>query len=179
MAQRLAGKVAIVTGAGRNIGRAEALALAAEGASVLVSDIDLSEAEDTVAAVKAAGGQAVACTESAATWAGAEKIVAKTISAFGRVDILSNNAGVSLPGPIQEMTEEQWDRVVDVSLKGYAALTRFVAPHFIAQRSGVIVMKGSTDGHGHMENANYSAAKEGVAGLVRTVARDLGQYGAS
>ena len=175
MGMRLAGKVAVITGAGRGIGRAEALAFAAEGASVVVNDV--VSAQDTVAAIQASGGKAVADTHSASTWAGAEAIVAKALEAFGRIDILSNNAGVVAPLSIQAMSEEAWDAVVNVSLKGYAAMIRFAAPHFIAQRSGAIVSKGSTSGHGHNGMANYSAAKEGVLGLTRSVARDLGQYG--
>lgn len=175
MGMRLAGKVAVITGAGRGIGRAEALAFAAEGASVVVNDV--VSAEDTVAAIQATGGKAVADTHSASIWANAEAIVAKALEAFGRIDILSNNAGLVAPHPIQAMSEEAWDTVVNVSLKGYAAMIRFAAPHFIAQRSGAIVSKGSTSGHGHNGMANYSAAKEGALGLTRAVARDLGQYG--
>jgi NAD(P)-dependent dehydrogenase (short-subunit alcohol dehydrogenase family) len=176
MVGRLAGKVAVVTGAGRNIGRAEAMALAAEGASILVND--LSGAEETVEAIRAAGGEAAAEASNAGSWAGAEAIVAAAIAAFGRVDILVNNAGVVRPGPIQEMSEAAWDAVVDVSLKGYAALIRFAAPHMIAQgEGGVIVNTGSTSGLGHVIMSNYAAAKEGAAGLTRSVARDLGRYG--
>jgi NAD(P)-dependent dehydrogenase (short-subunit alcohol dehydrogenase family) len=174
--QRLSGKVAVVTGAGRNIGRAEALALAAEGACVLVND--LSGADETVEAIRAAGGQATANGANAGSWAGAESIIAAAVEAFGRVDILVNNAGVVRPGPIQEMTEADWDAVVDVSLKGYAALIRFAAPHMIRQGSGgVIISTGSTSGLGHVIMSNYAAAKEGAAGLTRSIARDLGRYG--
>ena len=176
MGGRLAGKVAVVTGAGRNIGRAEALALAAEGASLLVND--LSGAEDTVEAIRAAGGEAVADSSNAGSWSGAEAIVGAALEAFGRVDILVNNAGVVRPRPIEEMTEGDWDAVVDVSLKGYAALIRFAAPRMIEQRSGgVIISTGSTSGLGHVTMSNYAAAKEGAAGLMRSVARDLGRHG--
>jgi NAD(P)-dependent dehydrogenase (short-subunit alcohol dehydrogenase family) len=173
---RLAGKVAIVTGAGRNIGRAEALALAKEGASILVNDV--GGAQEVADEINAAGGIAAANNASASSWAGGEAIVQAAIDAFGRIDILINNAGIVRPRPIQEMTEAEWDAVVDISLKAYAATIRFAAPHMIAQRDGgVIVNTGSTSGLGHNYMANYSAAKEGALGLTRAVARDLGRYG--
>lgn len=172
---RLSGKVAVVTGAGRNIGRAEALALAAEGARILVNDV--AAAEETVAAISSAGGEAVANADDVGAWAGAEATIAAALQAFGRIDILVNNAGVSRPSPIGEMSEADWDAVVDVSLKGYAAMIRFAAPHFIAQRSGIIVNTGSASGFGHNGMSNYAAAKEGVLGLTRSAARDLGRYG--
>ncbi len=172
---RLAGQVAVVTGAGRNIGRAEALALAQEGARIVVNDI--ANAEEVVEEIRAQGGAAVAETSSASSWANAEKIVQKAMDAFGRIDILINNAGIVGPARIDEMTEEGWDAVVNISLKAYAATIRFAAPHFIRQRSGVIVNTGSTSGLGHIHMANYSAAKEGALGLTRSVARDLGPFG--
>ena len=175
MAGRLEGKVAVVTGAGRNIGRAESLALAAEGAKIVVND--LGGADEVVAEIKAAGGDAVAEYTSASSWAGGEAIVQKAIDTFGRIDILVNNAGIVRPGRIDQMTEEQWDAVVDISLKCYAATIRFAAPHFIAQKGGIIINTGSTSGLGHNGMTNYSAAKEGALGLTRTVAHDLGRFG--
>jgi NAD(P)-dependent dehydrogenase (short-subunit alcohol dehydrogenase family) len=176
MGKRLEGKVAIITGAGRGIGQAEALALAAEGARIVVNDIN--RAEETVEQVRAAGGEAVAAVHSAATWPGAEAIVATAVESFGRVDILINNAGITRAMPITELTEEAWDAVVDLSLKGYAAMIRFAAPHMIAHGGGgVIINTGSSSGFGHRWMTNYSAAKEGALGLTRTVARELGEYG--
>jgi NAD(P)-dependent dehydrogenase (short-subunit alcohol dehydrogenase family) len=175
MDKPLAGKVAIVTGAGRNMGREEALALARAGAAVVVNS--KNNADDTVNAIRELGGEAVGIVCDANSWQAGEAIVAKAIDSFGRVDILVNNAGIHRPNSIENMSEQDWDEVVNVSLKCYAATIRFAAPHFIAQRSGVIVNTGSTSGLGHMTVANYSAAKEGVLGLTRTVARDLGRYG--
>ena len=175
MDKPLSGKVAIVTGAGRNIGQAEALTLARAGAHVVVNS--LQNAEDTVELIRQEGGEAVAINCDASSWPAGEAIVAKALDTYGRVDILINNAGIHRPQRIDTMTEEQWDAVVGVSLKGYAATIRFAAPHFIAQRSGVVVNTGSTSGLGHMNVANYAAAKEGVLGLTRSVARDLGQFG--
>jgi NAD(P)-dependent dehydrogenase (short-subunit alcohol dehydrogenase family) len=178
MGARLAGKVALVTGAGRNIGRAEAVSLAREGASVLVNDVDAPAAEATAALIRDFGGKAAANCESAASWRSAEAIVGHAIEAFGRIDILINNAGITRARPISEMSEAEWDAVVDVSLKGYAGMIRFAAPHMIDQgEGGVIINTGSTSGLGHNGMANYSAAKEGALGLTRTVARDLGRYG--
>ena len=173
--KKLAGKVAVVTGAGRNIGRAEALLLAEQGAKVVVNDI--GGADEVVAEIRASGGEAVAETTSAASFAAGKAIVASAIDAFGRIDILINNAGIVAPMRIDRMEEADWDRVVDVSLKAYFATIRFAAPHMIAQGAGVILNTGSTSGYGHHGMANYAAAKEGVAGLTRSVARDLGQFG--
>lgn len=175
MEKPLAGKVAIVTGAGRNIGRSEAVALARAGARVVVNS--KNSADDAVEEIRKLGGEAVPMVCDAASWEAGEAIVAKAIESFGRVDILINNAGIHRVNPIYEMSESDWDDVMNVSLKCYAATIRFAAPHFKAQRSGIIVNTGSTSGLGHMWAANYAAAKEGVLGLTRTVARDLGEYG--
>jgi 3-oxoacyl-[acyl-carrier protein] reductase len=184
--RRLEGRVAVVTGAGRGIGRAEALLFAAQGAKVVVNDLgggssggggDTSVAAAVVDEIGAAGGEAVAETSSVSTWEGGRAVVQKAIDSFGRIDILSNNAGVARPVRIDQMEERDWDLVSGVSLKGYAATVRHAAPHFIAQRSGVIVNKSSHSGFGHYCMSAYSASKEGVAGLTRTVARDLGQFG--
>jgi NAD(P)-dependent dehydrogenase (short-subunit alcohol dehydrogenase family) len=175
MERPLEGKVAVVTGAGRNIGREEALALARAGARVLVNDI--GDTSETIAAIRAEGGEAVGNSDSASSWAGGKAIIDAAIAAFGRIDILVNNAGTIRPCPIEEMSEEDWNAVVDVNLKGYAATIRHAAPHFIAQKSGVIVNTGSTSALGHVTMANYAAAKEGALGLTRAVARDLGRHG--
>jgi 3-oxoacyl-[acyl-carrier protein] reductase len=175
MSALLAGKVAIVTGAGCNIGRAEALAFARAGASVLVNDIE--GADDTVAAIRAEGHVAEACDISVASWRGCEAIVGAALDAFGRLDILVNNAGILDAHSIEEMTEEAWDAVLNTNLKGCAALIRYGAPHFITQKSGIVINTGSTSGLGHTMMSNYSASKEGLLGLTRSVARDLGRHG--
>ncbi len=177
MGNQLAGKVAVVTGAGGKIGRAEALSLAREGASIVVNDIDPATAQETVTLLREAGAEAALNTTSASSWAGGEAIIGTALEVFGRIDILINTAGNARPRRIDEMSEADWDYVVNVHLKGYAATIRYASPHFIAQRSGVIINTGSTSGLGHIHMANYSAGKEGVAGLTRTVARDLGQFG--
>lgn len=187
MSLRFAGKVAVITGAGRNIGRAQALLLAREGARVVVNDLgggpngdeagDAGVAQQVADEIIAAGGEAVAEASSVASIDGGAAIVAKAVNTWGRIDILINNAGIVRAGRIDQLTERDWDLVVDVSLKGSFATIRAAAPVFIAQKGGVIVNTGSTSGYGHYGMCNYSAAKEGVVGLTRTVARDLGEFG--
>lgn len=185
--RRLEGKIAVVTGAGRNIGRAEALALARQGAKIVVNDLgggsygteagNPALAETVAQEIRDLGGEAVAETSSASTMEGGAAIVEKAIDAFGRIDILINNAGIVRPARIDRMTEQDWDLCLAVSLKGSFATIKAAAPHMIAQKSGVIINTGSSSGFGHWGMGNYSAAKEGVLGLTRSVARDLGEFG--
>src|SRR5208282_1747194 len=165
--QRLLGKVAIVTGAGRGIGRAEALLLAREGAKVVVNDtggsaqgegVDESVAAQVVKDIRAAGGEAVANHDSVALMEGGGRIVKTALDAFGRLDILINNAGNARPRVIYNLTEEDWDSVIAVHLKGHFTTIRYAAPIFREQRSGVIVNTGSESGLGHLGQSNYSAA---------------------
>lgn len=184
---RLKGKVAIVTGAGRNIGRAEAMLLAEQGAKVVVNDLgggpygtetgDASLAEKVAQEIRDAGGEAVGQCSTVATREGAEATIAQVIDSFGRIDILVNNAGIVRPSRIDRMTDQDWQLCMDVSLTASFFTCRAAAVHMIAQRSGVIVNTGSPSGFGHWGMANYSAAKEGLLGLTRTVARDLGEFG--
>jgi NAD(P)-dependent dehydrogenase (short-subunit alcohol dehydrogenase family) len=183
---RFAGKVAIVTGAGRGIGRQEALLLAREGAKVVVNDLgggsaggggDASVAQSVVDEIRAAGGEAVAETSSIGSMDGGAAVVAAAMDAFGRLDILINNAGIARPLRVEETSEADWDAVNDVNLKGTFATIRAAAPIFIAQKSGVIVNTSSPSGFGQYSNFPYCAAKEGVVGLTRAVARDLGPQG--
>ncbi len=186
MADLLKDRVAVVTGAGRGIGRGEALALATEGARVVVNDLGGAKgagesaqnpAAEVVEEIKAAGGIAVANNDSVATWEGAEGIIRTALDSFGRIDILVNNAGFLRDRMVFNMTEEEWDIVVKVHLYGHFYCTRFAAPHMRQQRWGRIVNTSSQAGMGSMGQANYSAAKEGIVGFTRTVARDLGRYG--
>jgi len=176
---RLTGKVAIVTGAGGGIGREHALLLAREGAQVVVNDIGLRSGADAAAVVteiERDGGVAIANTMSA-TWDGAADIVDATIDAFGRVDILINNATAGAINDLWNFTEEQWDRTVGVNVKGYFAMIRAVAPHVCRQGAGAIVNTSSGSGFGHPAMIAYATAKEGVIGLTRTVAKELGRFG--
>ena len=186
MAGRLEGKVAIVTGAGRGIGRGEALLLAEEGAKVVVNDLGGSEsgegadarpADEVVAEIVAAGGEAVANYDSVATMEGGERIVQTALDSFGRLDILINNAGILRDRMVFNMSEAEWDSVIAVHLKGHFTTTKHASIVFRQQRSGRIVNTGSESGLGNMGQANYAAAKEGIVGLTRTLALDLGRYG--
>ncbi len=185
--QRLLGKVAVVTGAGRNIGRAEAMLLGAQGAKVVVNDFgggsygtepgDPSPADGVAEEIRSAGGEAVSEYSNVATRQGAEAAVQKAIDAYGRIDILINNAGIVRPARIDRLTDQDWELCVDVSLKGSFYTTRAAAPHMIAQQFGVILNTGSPSGFGHWGMANYAAAKEGLVGFTRSIARELGEFG--
>jgi len=186
MGERLKGKVAVVTGAGRGLGRCHALALAAEGAKVVVNDLggamdgtgaDKTPADEVVAEIKKMGGDAVANYDSVTTMEGGERIIKTAIDNFGHLDILVNNAGVLRDRMIFNMTEEEWDTVISVHLKGHFACTKPACVIFRQQRSGRIINTSSISGLGNMGQANYAAAKEGIVGLTRTVARDMGRYG--
>lgn len=188
MAGRLEGKVAIVTGAGRGIGRGEAMLLAREGARVVVNDLgggpagggaDESPADAVVAEIRDAGGEAVPNYDSVATMEGGERIVRTALDAFGGLDILVNNAGILRDRMVFNMTEQEWDSVIDVHLKGHFSTTKHAGLVFRQQRSGRIVNTSSESGLGNMGQANYAAAKEGIVGMTRTCALDLGRYGAT
>ena len=186
MGDRLKGKVAVVTGSGRGIGRSEALALASEGAKVVVNDLgsatngagaSASPADQVVTEIKQKGGEAVANYDSVTTLAGGENIIKTAANKFGRLDILVNNAGILRDKMIFNMTEEEWDIVLKVHLYGHFFTTKFACQLFREQKSGRIINTSSTSGLGNMGQANYSAAKEGIVGFTRTVARDMGKYG--
>ncbi|MYB74404.1 MAG: SDR family NAD(P)-dependent oxidoreductase [Acidimicrobiia bacterium] len=184
MGNRLDGKVAIVTGSGGGIGREHAHLLASEGAKVLVNDLGLRKTPDGVAAnaervageINDAGGEAVASGTSA-TWDGAAEIVQQAVDAFGRLDILVNNATAGRNNDIWRFTEEEWDLTVNVNLKGYFAMIKHAVPHLVQQDTSAIVNTSSGSGFGHPSHCAYSAAKEGVIGLTRTAARELGRFG--
>jgi len=186
MGDRLKGKVAIVTGSGRGIGRAEALALAAEGAKIVVNDLgaaadgsgaSASPADEVCQEIKKLGGEAVPNFDSVASWAGGEKIVKTAIDSFGRIDILVNNAGILRDKMVFNMTEEEWDIILKIHLYGHFYCTRAASPYMRQQRWGRIINTSSIAGLGNMGQANYAAAKEGIVGFTRTVAKDMGKYG--
>ncbi|MCX7911972.1 MAG: SDR family NAD(P)-dependent oxidoreductase [Dehalococcoidales bacterium] len=186
MGELLKGRVAVVTGAGRGIGRAEAIALAAQGASVVVNDLgaatdgsgaSASPADEVVAEIKKAGGTAVASYASVATVEGAESIIRTAVDSFGRLDILVNNAGFNRDRMIYNLTDEEWRSVLETNLSGTFYCTRAACRIMRAQNYGRIINTSSHAGLGNMGQANYSAAKEGIVGLTRTVARDMQRYG--
>jgi NAD(P)-dependent dehydrogenase (short-subunit alcohol dehydrogenase family) len=182
----VAGKVAIVTGAGRGIGRGIALLMAQEGARGVVCDIgasldgggaDAGPAQAVVNEIKQAGGQAIASTLSISAPGNAEKIVQAALDAFGRVDILVNNAGILRDRIFHRMSWSDWSDVIDVHLHGSFAMSRACAGHFREQNSGSFVHMTSTSGLvGNFGQANYMAAKMGIVGLSRGIALDMARF---
>ena len=189
----LDGKVAIVTGAGRGIGRAEALLLAEEGAKVIVNDVgaattgegaDKSPAEQTVQDIKAAGGDAALNTDDVSSWAGAERLVGQAVESWGKLDILVNNAGILRDKMSFNMDESDWDDTIRVHLKGHFAMSHFAAIHWRNRSkageevSGRIINTASEAGlFGNAGQANYGAAKAGIAAMTIILGRELARYG--
>ncbi len=180
-------KVVVVTGAGGGIGREMALAMAANGARVVVNDIgaalggELSAenegaAQKVVNEIKAAGGAAVASTDSVSTWASAERIIQCAVDSYGRIDAVVNNAGILRDRIFHKMSEDDWNSVIAVHLNGAFYVSRAAANHMRAQNSGAFVHMTSTSGLiGNFGQANYSAAKLGIAALSKSIALDLGR----
>ena len=187
MANSLQDKVAVVTGAGRGIGRGVAMLMAQEGAKVVVVDLgvnvdgtgqDQSVAEQVVAEIKAAGGTAVASSESVSSMAGGESIIQTAVDSFGKLDIVVTVAGILRDRMIFNMAEEEWDDVISVHLKGTFSIVKNACILFRQQRSGRVITFSSTSGlYGNSGQCNYGAAKDGIAGFTRVVARDMGRYG--
>ncbi|MCL6590833.1 MAG: 3-oxoacyl-[acyl-carrier-protein] reductase [Firmicutes bacterium] len=174
---RLAREVAIVTGAARGIGKAIALALHAEGALLVLSDVS-EDVHQTAAEIKQAGGQAVSLTGNVTKSADCEAMVAESLKAFGKLDILVNNAGITKDNLLLRMSEEDWDAVLDINLKGTFLCTKAAIKPMIKQRSGKIINIASVIGiMGNPGQANYSASKGGIISFTKTMARELGSRG--
>jgi 3-oxoacyl-[acyl-carrier protein] reductase len=174
---RLKDKVAIVTGAGRGIGEAIALRFAEEGAKLIINDVNEADANHTVETIKGKGGQAAAVIGSVASRQVAEKMVDTAIREFGTVDILVNNAGIIRDAMLHKMTDEQWDQVIDVNLKGVFLCTQCAAQVMREKKYGKIINISSSSWRGNPGQLNYSATKAGVIGMTKTSAKELGPKG--
>jgi len=187
MARMLDGKVVAVTGSGGGIGKAIALLAAAEGGRVVVNDIgaaldgsgqDEGPAAATVREIRAAGGEAVANTDSVADPKGAERLIEAALDGFGRIDAVVNNAGILRDRIFHRMSLEEWRAVIDVHLHGSFHVAKAAAGHFKGQGAGAFVHFTSTSGLiGNLGQANYSAAKMGIVGLSRSIALDMAKFG--
>jgi NAD(P)-dependent dehydrogenase (short-subunit alcohol dehydrogenase family) len=193
MARLCEGKVAIVTGAGRGIGREHALSLASQGAKVVVNDLggnvdgsggDLSPADQVVAEIRGMGGEAVSNGDSVSDWAGAERLINTAIEAFGDLNIVVNNAGILRDRMLFSMSEAEWDAVINVHLKGTFAPTRFACVYWREQSkagkpvSGRIINTTSVSGiYGNPGQTNYGAAKAGIASFTNIAALEMTRYG--
>jgi NAD(P)-dependent dehydrogenase (short-subunit alcohol dehydrogenase family) len=190
----LDGRVAVITGAGRGIGREHALLFASEGASVVVNDLggandgsgaDAGPALEVAAEIVAAGGTAVANTDDIARWDGAQRLIAHAIGEYGRLDVVVNNAGVLRDAFVATMTEAEWDSVIAVHLKGHAAVLHHAAAYWKArskageQPNGAVINTASASGVTvpNAAQANYGAAKAGIAALTLVAAQELERYG--
>jgi 3-oxoacyl-[acyl-carrier protein] reductase len=173
-------RVAIVSGSGRGIGREIALRLASEGASVVVNDLDAEPAEQTAADISAAGGKAVVCAGSVTAEGFAERFTSTAVESFGGLDIIVNNAGYTWDNVIQKMTDEQWEAIVAVHLTAPFRILRAALPHIKANPVDYhrkVVNISSTSGfYGNAGQANYGAAKAGVIGLTKSLAKEWGRY---
>jgi 3-oxoacyl-[acyl-carrier protein] reductase len=175
---RLAGKVSIITGAGQGIGRATALKFAKEGAKVAVCDINMTTVDETVRLVREAGGETAGFRVDVTDKDSIAEMVEGVMAKWGRVDTLVNNAGIVQDAQFKKMSEDQFDRVIDVNLKGVYNCTKAVVDLMLAQNSGVILNASSIVGiYGNFGQTNYAATKFGVIGMVKTWARELGRKG--
>lgn len=182
----VSGKVVVVTGAGGGIGRGIALAMAQAGAKVVVNDIGVSltgegggegPAQAVASEIVAAGGQAVANTDSVAAYDSASRVIQTAIDAFGRIDAVVNNAGNLRDRVFHKMSEEEWRQVIDVHLNGSFFMSRAAAPYFREQESGAFVHMTSTSGLiGNFGQANYATAKLGIVALSKSIALDMARY---
>ena len=186
MSKMLEGKVVVITGAGRGIGRDFSLAMAANGAQVVVNDLgasvagegkDASPAQEVVAEIQAAGGSAVANTDSVADWDAANRIIKTAMDTYGRLDCVINNAGILRDRFFFNMSVEEWKAVIDVHLNGSFYVARAAAPYFRSENRGCYINMTSTSGLvGNLGQANYAAAKLGIAALSKSIAMDMARF---
>ncbi len=186
MTRKLEGKVALITGSGRGIGRAIALKLASEGARIVINDLDAEPAQETVAAIRAAGGQAVACVGSVAAPDFADRFIGTAVSEFKGIDIIVNNAGYTWDSVIQKMTDEQWYAMIDCHLTAPFRILRAAQPVIRALSKAetdagqrvvrkVVNISSVAGLFGNAGQTNYSAAKAGIVGMTQTLAKEWGR----
>ncbi|MCL5266043.1 MAG: 3-oxoacyl-ACP reductase FabG [Chloroflexi bacterium] len=174
---KLEGKVAVITGAGQGIGRAIAIAFAKEGAKIALAARTESALNEVVEEIARVGSEAIAVKTDVSNIADVENLFASAVARFGQVDILVNNAGVSRPAMLHKMTQEQWDEVIDIHLKGTFNCMQVAAKNMIERKSGKIINVTSSAGLvGTIGQVNYSAAKAGIVGLTKSGAKELGKH---
>lgn len=175
---RLLNKVAIITGGGRGIGEATAKKFVQEGAKVVIADINEEDIQRTVNEIVDMGGEATGVIVDVTNRESTEKMVADTVEKYGKLDILVNNAGITMDATLLKMTEDQWDKVIDVNLKGVYNCGQAAAKVMVEQGSGVILNASSVVGvYGNFGQTNYAATKWGVIGMTKTWAKELGKKG--
>jgi 3-oxoacyl-[acyl-carrier protein] reductase/2-hydroxycyclohexanecarboxyl-CoA dehydrogenase len=174
--KRLEGKVVIVTGAGRGLGKGIALKMAEAGAKVVVADVLFENAQSCVTEIKNAGGEALAVSTNVANVEEVNKLYQATIDTYGRMDSVVNNAGINRDGMLHKIPDENWDLVISVNLTGTFYMTREAARRLREQKSGSIINIASMSWLGNLGQANYAASKAGVVGLTMTAARELARY---
>jgi 3-oxoacyl-[acyl-carrier protein] reductase len=175
---RMLDKVVMITGAGRGIGRETALLVAREGGRAVVVDRDAAPVAEVVAEIKANGGEALDITADVTSREQLDAAVAAAVAKYGRIDVLINNAGITQDATLAKMTEAQFDRVIDINLKGVFNATQAVLPTLLAQGSGKIINASSVVGiNGNFGQTNYAATKAGVIGMTKSWAKELGRKG--
>jgi len=175
---RLKDKVAVITGAGQGIGKTTALIFSREGASIVVADINEAQAQATAIEITASGGNAIAVKVNVASLQDCEQLARTVIEKFGKVDILINNAGITRDATLAKMTEEQFDQVISVNLKGVFNMTKAITPFMVEKGYGKVVNTSSVVGlYGNFGQTNYVATKAGVIGMTKVWAREFGRKG--
>jgi len=175
---RLADKVTLITGSGSGIGQSTALRFAAEGASVIVNDLDETKGQETVAQIHSAGGKAVCIQADVTNPASVQQMVEKALEIYGRIDVLFNNAGISGVGALHEVEPDQWDRVMNVNIRGVYLPSKYVLPHMMERKSGSIINMSSCIAEiGLARRASYAATKGAVLALTKSMQVDYASYG--
>ncbi|KHF39373.1 3-oxoacyl-ACP reductase FabG [Halalkalibacter okhensis] len=175
---KLKNKVAIITGAARGIGMATAVKFSKEGAKVVIADVNELDIKRSVESIKELGGEAIGIKVDVTKRKEVDELINNTVHQYGRIDVVVNNAGITQDAQLLKMSEEQWDKVIDVNLKGVFNIAQAVGNVMKEQKSGVILNASSVVGtYGNFGQTNYAAAKWGVNGMTKTWAKELGRYG--